>query len=442
MTNFDLHNLITGNSDSAICIWWFNVDLDDDWNQQSSTFFPRAASTDKKAIWGMEQILLLLACENDFVIMRDYPNKLICDSMKTIGYNSPNILIPNNNYTEQKSMSELILSDEKLLTNLKNIAQNSNVYLIPYAITKHEMKISEVVGAKLIGPSFSLASWINSKINARAISKELGFSTTFGMECHSKEELSVASDIIQSKNSNCTMVLKDEYGASGKGLFIIRTKQDLDLVLFRAGKLDEKRTKYSTILENWYMVNESINYQILISHNTYLSKNYLVCVSRQDVKNGIYRGSTFIKTNTELYKTYSKYSIQLGDYLYEKGYRGICNIDSIITVDKLIIPIIEINGRLSLSTYISCISSMFAEDMDIVSAYYDINSKIELPQIYNSIEKYRYNIETKTGIFIYSFSIGSNRSRLFCLFAYPNINAINNVKLEFENILDGLKYII
>ena len=443
MTRNNFHNFVTNNSKDAICIWWFNVDLDVDWDQQKSGFFPRVETSDKTAIFGMEQIMLMLASENDFVIMRHHPNELICNNIKETGNRLPNILTPFIDNINQRSTSELILSDKKLITVLKSIAQKSKTYLMPYAITKYEIKIAELIGAELVGPPYELASWINSKITARNISQELNFATTFGMECHSKEDLFIASNMIQNKYPNSIMVLKDEYGASGKGLFFIKNKQDWDLVIYRAGKIENNYLKFNTILEKWHSVKENINYQLIITDNTYLLKNYLFNLSKQDVKNGIYKGSIFIEKTSKIYESYKSYAILLGDYLYNKGYRGICNVDSIILEDDLIIPIIEINGRLSLSTYISCISDMFFHNMSIASAYYDINSKIELSEITNFINKYKYNRKSETGIFIYSFSIGINRSRLFCLFIYPDINNIHKIKLEFENILENinLKYI-
>jgi len=438
MTRNDLHNIITNNSKDGICIWWFNVDLDIDWAQQKSSFFPRVDTSDKMSVWGMEQIMLMLASENDFVIMRHQPNELICDNIKKTGSKLPNILTPSDGDINQRSMSELILSDSKLIMVLRGIAKKSKTYLIPYAITEHEMKIAELIGAELIGPSYELASWVNSKITARNISKELNFATTFGMECHSKEDLSVASDVIQNKYPNSMMVLKDEYGASGKGLFFIKEKRDLDLVIYRANKIENNHLKFNTILEKWYSVKENINYQLIISNDTYLLKNYLFNLSKQDVKNGVYKGSIFFKNNSKIYESYTYYAILLGDYLYSKGYRGICNVDSIITDDDLIIPIIEINGRFSLSTYISCMSDIFCQNMSIASAYYDINSKIELSELNNYINKYKYNLESKIGIFIYSFSIGIKCSRLFCLFIYPDMKNINKIELEFENMLENL----
>jgi len=442
MTQNDLLKFVTNNFEDAICVWWFNVGLDIDWDRQKASFFRRVESSDKAAIFGMEQIMLMLARENDYVIMRRRPDESICRNIKETRKGLPNILIPSNDGIEQNSISELILSDNKLLAALGEIAKKSKTYLVPYAVTKHEAKIAELTGAELFGPPYELASWVNSKITARNISKDLNFDTAFGMECHTKKDLCEAYDMIQGKYPDTMMVLKEEYGASGKGLFFIKGEQDWNMAMHRAGKLEKSGTKFNIILEKWHSVKENINYQLIISDNTHSQKNYLFCLSKQDVNDGIYKGSILVKNTAQIYALYEPYTKLLGDYLYDKGYRGICNVDSIITEDGLLVPIIEINGRLSLSTYISCTTDMFCQDMTVASAYYDVDSKIALSEINDTASQYKYNEKSQTGTLIYSFSAGIRRSRLFCLFVYPSEDDILKAKLEFENILKnlGLKY--
>ena len=439
MTRNDLRGLITDNSKDAALVWWFNVGLDIDWDREKSGFFPRIETSDKAAVFGMEQIMLMLADENDFVVMRRQPDELICGNVKRTGKGLPKILTPFDVGIGQKTISELILSDGELLAAIGGIAKKTKTYLVPYAITRHEAKIAELTGAELFGPCHERASWANSKINARNISKELKFDTAFGMECHSKEDLCIAFDMIQNEYPGTAMVLKEEYGASGKGLFLIKGRQDWDSLMHRAGKLEKNGSKFNAILEKWHCVRENINYQLMISDSAYLQKNYLFAVSRQEIKDGVYKGSIFLKSDSEMYGLYKPYAVLLGDYLYGRGYRGICNVDSIITEDGLTVPIIEINGRLSLSTYISCLSEIFCQDMAIASAYYDINGKIELSEIDGAIGRCKYDEKSKTGTVVYSFSTGAKRNRLFVLFAYLSEGNINEKKLEFENILENLE---
>ncbi|NMA32107.1 MAG: hypothetical protein GX941_09940, partial [Candidatus Methanofastidiosa archaeon] len=239
MTRSDFNNLITNNFQNAKCIWWFNVGLDFQWDQKTLGFFPRIESADKMSVLGMEQMMLMLASKNDVVIMHRQPNEMICNNIREIFDGLPAILTPANANNNQKSISEIILDDNKLIKILKDISKESKTYLVPYAITKYENRIAELIGTEIVGPSYDLASWINSKITARNIARELDFDVTFGVECHSFEDLSDASNSIKSKHPECTMVLKDDYGASGKGLFFIKRKSDWDLVLHRANKLQK-----------------------------------------------------------------------------------------------------------------------------------------------------------------------------------------------------------
>ncbi|EHS56220.1 hypothetical protein WG8_3841, partial [Paenibacillus sp. Aloe-11] len=61
---------------------------------------------------------------------------------------------------------------------------------------------------------------------------------------------------------------------------------------------------------------------------------------------------------------------QLGTYLYSIGYTGMASIDGFVDEGGLLVPVIEINGRFTLSTYISFLSSVLGEQHKTLSRYY------------------------------------------------------------------------
>lgn len=431
----EFRKLIINDDKNAICFWWFNVDIDISWDINAERFFPVTASSDKSMIYGMEQILLMLAAPNDYVIFRHQPSTIVLDSIYSLGKALPNILEVSEKDNE-KSISELIISDQDIISLMKITTPDKETYLVPYAVTSFEEEIAKLTGAHLIGPKYNLACWINNKINARYIAKELNFQITKGCECHTYDELISGIEMLCSNEADINIVLKDSYGSSGKGLFRIKSNEDIRLIEHQAKKKLKKNESFNVILEKWYDVKYNINYQVYITEN---NNSTLISASYQTIVNGIYTGSRIDKrSKDELSIIIGSSFKSISHYLYNIGYRGLCNIDSIILTDGTLIPIIDINGRLSLSTYISCLP--FGNDRSLTSCYFDISNRISPEIMFSCLDNYHlaYDSESQTGVAIYSFSCGEKKNRVFFLV----VNRCNNDDVSAEYSVDNIVRLI
>jgi len=427
-------------NEKIIHIWWMNIGCESLWNSNGTHVLPNLINNDSPRIVNRtEQLCLLLTDSVDIVIQREKPLNIIRDNLRSIGIELPQIWIPEKcEGQENYSISELILRDEKLIDRIKAMKKdNGEIILMPYAVTPLEEMIAERTGCKLFGSSSSVTAWINSKINTRSLLKEIGLPVTDGFICHNVEDVKYAVEELRRLPDTKSIVIKEAYGASGKGFFKIDSDKSLQFLLNMLNRKNKVK-KYSLIVEKWYDTIMDINYQIFINH---LGDVYYIPPKCQILVNGVYIGSNFLNNNVlnTSQKNFIEYSaLKIGEKLRERGYYGLASIDAIITKNNKIFPSVEINGRFSLSTYISFIPHIVGKDKLIKAKYYNIRPNITLDEIWERAREYRYIPEKKEGIIIYSFIGGIpslSNGRLYVLYIAKNHEIQSFLEEKIETIL-------
>ncbi|NSW92017.1 MAG: ATP-grasp domain-containing protein [Firmicutes bacterium] len=431
-------------------VWWLNIGAESVWGENHPHVLPQVTyKGNTRTVNRTEQLCLLLASEGDIVIQREKPSDVLLDHLQGIGFGEPEIYVPESYGSEngQCSISELILRDEKLLEKLKNLNSKGSineVELAPYAITRFEEEISLRSGCKLIGAAEGITAWVNNKTNARILAEELGLPVTEGYICHTVEEAKAAVDSL--KNNPCVnrIVVKEAYGASGKGMFIVDSEKDYQLLMVILGKNKNKDKRTDLIVERWHDTLIDLNYQI------YIHKSGRLCYippKRQINKGSVYIGSEFPLADglTDSQRNYyEECAIKIGRKLWEKGYYGFASIDSIITGagEGVIIPIVEINGRFSLSTYVSFIPGMLGNDKAYRSRYYYLKPGTTIERIAEDIRVYSYTREKGEGVIICSFAEGDqdiSEGRLFSIFVAEKRERLDYLE---ERFVEELYYLI
>lgn len=419
--------------DSTLCnknkkIWWMNIGIEVNWN--NTDFIPKISNRENNGIiQGTEQLCLLLADSQDIVILNKSPDELIIENLKKLGIMIPEIWIVADRGTP---LSECILNNSNLMKQIFELNKEMKVQLIPYGVSRTEEKIQQITGCAMFGPTYKQALWINSKVNARILSKKLGFNTTEGYICNTISELQYYGKLLFSESINTKVVLKENYGASGKGLLIFSSYRSFSAFIKRS-KVEGK--DLNIIIEKWYETIIDLNYQIIIEDSGHV--NY-VAPKEQLMSSGKYIGSRFpIYLDKEVSNILKKSAYELGDLLHEKGYRGIFSIDAIIDKNKNIYPLIEINGRFSLSTYLSRIPEYVGLDKHCLVRYYDLGNEWNLNYISKLLSTYLYDAKTKTGVIFSSFTQGSNnvKSRLFVVLIETTQYKVELLKNSLDEIL-------
>jgi len=426
-------------------IWWLNVGAENFWNENRPGILPQVINQgNARTVNRMEQLCFLLATDGDIVIQREKPSDLLLNNWQRIGLGNPEIYIPENygNEDEQCSISELILKDKKLLASLKNLnsqGPGNRLELVPYAVTYFEEEISLKSGCPLIGATGDITAMVNSKVSARILAEELGLPVTEGYICYTVEEVKAAVNHLKKNPGVNSIVVKEAYGASGKGLFIVHSEKEYQLLMTILDRKSNRNKKVELIVERWYDTLMDLNYQIYIDK---FGNIHYIPPKRQINNGSVYIGSEFpiIDELTSYQKNYyEECAKRIGYKLWQKGYYGFASIDSIITRNGKIIPIVEINGRFSLSTYISFIPEMLGNDKIYRNRYYNLKPNIKLERVMEYISAYNYTYEKGEGIIIYSFvegNYGISEGRLFALFVAESKEQVDYLERRFIEIID------
>lgn len=145
-------------------------------------------------------------------------------------------------------------------------------------------------------------------------------------------------------------------------------------------------------------------------------------------------------------EAYNKFGEKIGKYLFSIGFTGIAGVDSIITEQDVIIPIIEINGRFTLSTYISFVSNVLGKGK-MLSRYFRLmpDHPVGYADLCRELDKKSILIspDKREGVFIYTSGTlpsilyeGADDyiGRAFALIVSDNWAKINEYASVLENV--------
>jgi phosphoribosylaminoimidazole carboxylase (NCAIR synthetase) len=442
----DLTQWLTASRNEGTIIWLFNIGAEKYWHAVHEGIKDR---NEDRLVNRMEEMNLLVCREQDILILREHPDPYFLDKLKDWGFDIPSILVPES-VDPYTPISELVLNDTKLQLKLADIASNQNdVYFVPYAVTKLEEQIAEICGLQLLASPSEINATVNDKIFNRKISEELSLEVCKGRVCNSIQEIGqVYEQLVNSAPFFEKVIIKEPYGASGKGLYIIENELKLSPLLARLARMSKNNTNAQWLVEGWYRTQADLNIQIYISPS---GETRVFSMKKQILKDTVYIGSQMpAELSQDVMDSYVELGMRIGVYLYEIGYRGIAGIDSIITEDGTIIPIIEINGRFTLSTYISFLGSVvgskkvFSRYLKIVSdatySFKDICSVLEREQLL-------YRKESGEGVLIYTSGTlptkydeakGGYTGRLFALMVAENWDAVERYNTDLETCMETL----
>lgn len=442
---FNLISLLTTERSKGTIVWLCNIGAEKYWSNLSTGVVNRQEDI---AVNRMEEMNLLICREQDIIILREMPDEDYLENLKRMGFSIPTILSPEN-ADLLTPISELVLGDESLLNKLKEAAEEANdLYFVPYGVTHLEEEIAQKTGMRIMGAPSHINAKINDKIFNREISEKLGLTVCQGRVCSSADEIREEYErLTNNKPFFSKVIIKEPKGASGKGLYIVDSKEKLESSLRMIARFSRGRTDSKWLVEGWYNKKGDINYQIYVSPDGQVT---VFSIKEQLLRDTVYIGSKMPpELEQRVLDKYVEYGQKIGRYLYETGFTGVAGIDSIITEQDICIPIIEINGRFTLSTYISFVNQIL-KDKKILSRYFRLTP--ENPVNYTDIcsrldkEGILINPDTKEGIFVYTSGtlpyklhegIDGSVGRIFALIVSDSWEKVNVLNSNLEKIMDA-----
>lgn len=436
---FDLVEALSNKEDKSIIIWLFNIGVEKFWNGDNYTVKDK---NEDIIVNHMEEMNFLITRKQDILILRRYPSNIFIKQMEFLGYEVPEILCPQEE-NEDKSISELVLEDEILIKRLSEIEKREAVVrFVPYGISNMEEQIAEKCGLILAGAPAEMNKKINDKIYSRQIALNLGMPVTEGMVCSNIIEVEEACK--QLLGSFEKVIIKMPYGASGKGLYVIDSEKKMKSVLMILNRFSKRNSESEWLVEGWYEKKTDINIQVYINAQGEVTT---FSIKEQLLTQTVYIGTVLPPRLTEdKYEAFMEYGNRIGAYFSEQHFEGILGIDAMVTSEGTLIPIIEINARFTLSTYLSFLYMRYP-GRKILASYL----KLSLQQGVSYEEFLKAFIEAKIswelgkqeGVIIYASetvnsALTGKNGRLFTIAIANSYEEVVQLKKRIDEIAESI----
>ncbi|KOR76763.1 ATP-grasp domain-containing protein [Paenibacillus solani] len=307
-------------------LWYSNIN----WEQKSKigVRLPQIQNATTDSLMNQMHIhQIYLADPEDEVIVQERPDSEFLSYLEEQGIRIPKMLVGH---------------PEEFAGKLKG------TYTIPYLMDVQQAGFISSNGGIGIGPPPELALKLNNKVYTRLFCEQHSIPVSDGIVCTSFDQLEGAFHQLQQETNADRYVLKTAYGSSGKNLFHIRSRKEFDFIctyLSRQRHVED----FMVSIERWHDVEYNLNAQLLLWNG----ECRVLAVTGQDNNDvGVYKGSDLHPLIPEhVMRHYLQELESLGQLLSEEGYQGFMGVDSVMDRQGRLIPVIEINARLTMVTY-------------------------------------------------------------------------------------------
>lgn len=350
----DLKEALTGDREARF-VWLCNFEVENHWARGYLGLPAARVSTTSATVQRMEELGALLAEPTDHLLLdrpldggyRSYVDK--------IGLGAPTELTTHAP-AGAGGTGQAVLDSPGLLDVLRRLVRGG-ACLMPMGTSQLEHQICERTGLRLAVPDAATYERVNSKIYSRRLTAELGLRQIPGFCCETVGQLRDAID--QGLSDGGSLIVKDAYGVSGKGLVILdgrkKAERLLRMVERRAHKTGEDTIH--VVVERFLPKRFDLNYQVTIDRGGRVRLDF---VKEALTSGGVHLGHVMPANLTGAQRaTIAEAAEKLGAGLYADGFFGVVGVDALLGADDAVYPVLEINARLNMSSYQGRVTERF-----------------------------------------------------------------------------------
>jgi carbamoylphosphate synthase large subunit len=400
-----LKSALVGSPDTPLVLLG-NFEVEDQW-AQGEFGLPRLAVKASRAIANrMDELALLLGGADDYVVLKTAPDEAYVSYLRELKIALPTVLTPRTQ-DPQRTVTEDALADPGLAAELGQLTA-SQARLWPHGVSGPEEQLAELTGLALGTPTAAVCKKVNSKIYSRMVADEVGLRQPAGWPCRTMAELSAATEqgrawLAQGR----TVVVKDAYGVSGKGVMVVRDERTLDhvhrMIARRAAR--SGRDDVALVVEEWVAKDIDLNYQFTVGRDGGVRFDF---VKEALTENGVHQGHRMpaALTAKQLAELHAAAQL-LGSRLASDRYFGVVGVDALVDPDGGLYPVIEINARNNMSTYQERLRSIFigAEATALAMQYpMQLRRPMSFSALRGLLDDLLFQPAGKTGLLINNFA--------------------------------------
>lgn len=335
-----------------------NFEVEDQW-ARGEAGLPRLPFGSGGAVVNrMDEFAVLLAGKGDHVVLKAAPDPDYLAYLEELGFGLPDLLVAAEQ-DPRRVVTEDALADPRLLGELGRLAERGAV-LFPHGVSELEERLSARAGVPLAAPSAAVCKAVNSKIYSRRLADQLGLRQARGWTCETLAELAAAFTAARAVlRSGRAVVVKDAFGVSGKGIEVVGDERRLDRLHRMMARRGERSgdDRVAVVVEEWVAKAADLNYQFTVARSGGVHFDF---VKEALTENGVHKGHRIPAglappQAAEL----EDVSRRLGECLAGDGYHGVVGVDAMVDPDGGLYPVVEINARNNMSTYLASVQEAF-----------------------------------------------------------------------------------
>ena len=362
------------------------------WRDDRLTRLP--ALNDSEAdniVMAMDELLFVMCQDSDILITHFKLNNAFKDYISELGFsfinNGINIISPfsiNNKENKDKSACQLLLE-----TNDKDYYQTllvSGIKISPYSVLPCTIKMCKAYGILYDLPEINIVKKVNSKIYSKALANEIN-ANIIGRIAYNHQEL---QEIGREYLRSSPIVIKDEYGVSGKGNVLAFSDKNLQKIVKHIAAQEHKGGYTQIIVEPFLDKELDFSCQLYID----AQGNSKILSIQKIFNNGFaYQGSCKAEDIFIDFLTKCGYVSQMekvAKKLYEDGYFGYVCVDSMLLKNGQLVPIVEVNARKSMGLinhHIDEFLSTFSLQSNLVYLSLGYSCEIEFHEILTTMQR-------------------------------------------------------
>ncbi|WP_103342265.1 ATP-grasp domain-containing protein [Amycolatopsis sp. CA-126428] len=312
---------------------------------------PRVSAAGSTAVVNsMDEFALLLGGKGDHVVLKHAPDPDYHRYLLDLGFELPEVHVvaaPD----PARNVSQDALADPALVATLAELATDG-AHLLPHGASAVEEELAARTGVPLATPSAALCKSVNSKVYSRQLADELGLRQPHGWVCDTPAQLAEAvPEAAKVLAEGGTVVVKEAYGVSGKGIAVVTNEQRLLRLQRMIERTAQKagRDRIALVTETWVDKLADLNYQFTVGRDGSVRFDF---VKEAITENGVHKGHRMpARLDERQHQVIRDAADALGARLAKDGYYGVVGVDALVEPDGGIFPVLEINARNNMSTY-------------------------------------------------------------------------------------------
>jgi hypothetical protein len=341
-----------GVSADAATVVLGNFDVERQWSVDEPALPAPSTDMATAVVASTDELALLLGHRADWAVVKSPPDPGLVDILDHVGLTPPSVLVTDGSQPTN-TVTEDVLASPVLLERLRGIADRG-ARLAPHGFSRAEAMLCEVTGLIPPMPTPTIAKTVNSKVFSRRLCHAERIDQPTGWECETVPDLvALREPVRQRMDEGVTIGVKSAYGVSGKGIMTLDRIDQFDrlvrMLTRRAEKVGDARL--AVVVEEWQDKQTDLNYHLTVGVDGAVRFDFVL---EAVTEAGTHRGHRLPGRIRDDHRDQIRQcALTIGRVLAAEGYRGPVGVDAIVCTDGSLFPVIEINARNNMSTYLT-----------------------------------------------------------------------------------------